>query len=48
MLGHTFGMHDVLDLLRRRPDFLELNSDLERNAGLRLSLELDRQMGNRR
>jgi spore coat polysaccharide biosynthesis protein SpsF (cytidylyltransferase family) len=46
-LGHTFGLNDVLELLRRRPDLLELNSDLERDAGLKSSLELDRQMGNR-
>jgi spore coat polysaccharide biosynthesis protein SpsF len=32
MLGHTFGMHDVLDLLRRRPDFprAELGSRTQR------------------
>jgi spore coat polysaccharide biosynthesis protein SpsF len=44
-LGHTFRMNDVLDLLRGRPELLELNSDIKRNAGLEKSLEIDRTMG---
>ena len=40
--GRLFGMSEVTELLERHPDILALNSDIERNAGLRKSLELDR------
>lgn len=41
-----FGMADVLDLLERQPELLELNQHLERNAGLKKSLALDRELRN--
>jgi spore coat polysaccharide biosynthesis protein SpsF (cytidylyltransferase family) len=41
--GRPFGMSDVVDLLGQHPEILALNSDIERNAGLKKSLELDRQ-----
>jgi spore coat polysaccharide biosynthesis protein SpsF len=39
-----FGMSEVVDLLERRPDILALNCDIERNAGLKKSLELERHL----
>ncbi len=40
-----FGMSDVLELLRRDPALLAINHDIERDAGLKKSLELDRRHG---
>lgn len=45
-LGKGFGMHDVLSLLRARPELLDINQNIVRNAGLAKSLEQDRKLGN--
>lgn len=44
--GEKFGMRDVLALLNERPELLNINQDIVRNAGLAKSLELDRKLGN--
>ena len=36
-----FTTDDILDLLRQRPELMEINSDITRNEGLAKSLELD-------
>jgi spore coat polysaccharide biosynthesis protein SpsF len=35
----VFATADVLELLRKRPELLDINSSIERNEGLRLSIE---------
>lgn len=42
----NFGMQDVLALLKERPELLDINQDIVRNAGLAKSLEQDRKLGN--
>lgn len=44
--GKAFGMQDVLALLKARPELLDINQDIVRNAGLAKSLEQDRKLGN--
>ena len=44
--GKRFGMQDVLALLKERPELLDINQDIVRNAGLAKSLEQDRKLGN--
>jgi glutamate-1-semialdehyde 2,1-aminomutase len=40
----AFRMADVLDLLQRKPELLDLNKSFERNEGMTRSLEKDRKM----
>jgi spore coat polysaccharide biosynthesis protein SpsF len=35
----AFTTADILDLLRRTPELLEINRGIERNEGLRLSID---------
>ncbi len=44
--GKGFGMQDVMALLKERPELLDINQDIVRNAGLAKSLEQDRKLGN--
>ena len=41
-----FGMHEILDLLRKHPELRELNADIERNEGYLKSLKEDAQVEN--
>jgi spore coat polysaccharide biosynthesis protein SpsF (cytidylyltransferase family) len=36
------GWRDIRDVLSRRPDIAEMNSETERDAGLAKSIELDK------
>jgi spore coat polysaccharide biosynthesis protein SpsF len=44
--GKGFGMYDVLAVLKARPELLDINQNIVRNAGLAKSLEQDRKLGN--
>ena len=37
-----FGTDDILDLLQRKPEIGQINSDIERNEGLKKSLAIDK------
>ena len=46
--GMLFNMEHVIDLLERHPEFLEINSDIERNEGYQKSLREDKRSSNER
>ncbi len=42
--NNNFSMEDILSLLEKHPEFLEINSHIEHNLGLKKSLLEDRQL----
>lgn len=42
--GSMFYMHDILDLINRKPELLEINKHLQRNTGYAKSLREDRKI----
>ena len=42
--GHAFGLEEILDLLRQRPEIFQPNMDVQRNEGFLKSLKAERKV----